>query len=211
MRRRGWTLPEVMIAGSLALILFGLVAAVFHYTVGASNQTYVHLDVQLSCQEWLTRMADDVAQGQDRRLFANRCEVDILSYSELVRFDSNDPEQVYDPSARTLGLQLKVPLGQPEPPWNTAPAAYNFDQGARLEVRSLDSARIELVFPGPPRQGDRLVLNYPVQNLVTYWLDESTGRLHREERDSQGRTTLEVLNPAGRSPDILCRGLRFTD
>ncbi len=206
--RSGHTLPELLVTSGIVLLLMGLVASILVLSVRATQRVDTGVDVQLQAHSWLDRMASDLARCARHRFFPNRCELDIFQCRELFNFD---PSRGYDPATRTAEIQVAFPPGTPEAGWETPLAAFNFDRSEVLQVVPSGGRRLRLRFVTPPSAGDRVLVEYPVNHLVVWWREPETGLVRREHRDSTGATTVEVLNPAGRQPRILCQELGFED
>ncbi len=206
--RRGHTLPELLVTSAIVLLLIGLVASILVISVRSSQRVDTGVDLQLQAHSWLDRLASDLAGCARHRFFADRCELDVFQCRELVRFD---PSSGYDAATRTAELQVAFSLGTPEKGWETPLAAFNFDRSEVLQIAPTGGRGLRLRFPTAPSTGDRILLEYPVNHLVVWWREPETGLVRREQRDSTGGTSVEVLNPAGRRPQILCQGLTFEE
>lgn len=207
-RPRAHTLPELLVTSAIVLLLFGLVAVVLSIASRSHERMDARVDLQLEAQDWLNRVGDDVAAGARHRLFPDRCEIDVFGRSELLRFGEDFR---YDAAAREAVIELDAPLGTPEAGWETALAAFNFDKGETLEARQEGPNRVRLRFRTAPTEGDRILVEYPVNHLLVYWREPDTGLLRRELRDSLGATRVEVLNPPDRRPAIRCERLQFAE
>lgn len=208
-RRPGHSLPELLITSVVVLLLLSVVAIVLSLAMRSRDRVDARVDLQLAAQEWLNRMADDLSAGARRRLFQDRCEIDVFQQAELLRFRAAPPFR-YDAARGEALLDLGAPLGQPEPGWESSLAAVDFDRGQVLGVAPSGPSQLRLTFPEPPAEGDRVLVEYPVNHLLVYWREPATGVLRREWRDSAGATRLEVLNPPDRAPWVACERLAFT-
>lgn len=209
-RPRAHTLPELLVTSAIVLLLFGLVAVVLSIASRSHQRMDARVDLQIESQDWLNRLGDDLSAGARHRLFPDRCEIEIFGRSELLRFRNGDPFR-YDAGTREALVELSAPLGTPDAGWETALAAFNFDRGEALEARQEGPRHVRLRFPTPPVEGDRIVVEYPVNHLLVYWREPATGILRRELRDSGGATTVELLNPPDRRPVIRCEALEFAE
>lgn len=209
-RARGHTLPELLVTSAIVLLLFGLVAVVLSIASRSHQRMDARVDLQIEAQDWLNRIGDDLSSSGRRRLFPNRCEIEVFGRSELLRFQNADPFR-YDAGTREALVELTVPLGTPEAGWETGLAAFNFDRGETLVARQEGPRLVRLRFPTPPVEGDRILVEYPVNHLLVYWREPETGLLRREIRDSAGATTVEILNPSDRRPFIRCEALEFAE
>lgn len=210
-RHRGHTLPELLVTSTVVLLLFGLIAIVL--TIAARSQSRLdhRVDLQLEAQEWLSRLGDDLGGSARRRLFPGRCEMDSYARSELFRFDPASPDVQYDAAQKQAVFTLAHPVGEPEPGWEIPISAFNFDRGEVLTATRVDATHVRVTFPTAPQTGDRVLLEYPVNHLLVYWLDPATGVLRRELRDSSGSTAVELLNPPDRNPRVYCDGLELSE
>lgn len=207
-RPGGHTLPELLVTSTIVLLLFGLVALVLSIASRSHQRMDARVDLQLEAQDWLNRIGDDLSAGARRRLFPDRCEVEVYGRSELLRFRAGDPFQ-YDPGTREAVLDLAFPVGTAARGWETSLVAFNFDRGETLEARQEGPRRVRLRFPTAPVTGDRILVEYPVNHLLVYWREPATGLVRREVRDSLGATTVEILNPPDRRPFVRCEALEF--
>lgn len=208
-RSRAHTLPELLVTSAIVLLLFGLVAVVLSLAASSHRRTDARVDLQLQAQGWLNRLGDDLAAGARSRLFPDRCEIEVFSRSELVRFRTPAPFRC-EPGAREAVVELGFPLGVPEPGWEFPVAAFNFDRGEALQAAREGARSLRLRFPTAPSEGDRILLEYPVDHLLVYRREPSTGLLRRELRNSLGETEVEVLNPPDRRPAVGCEALQFS-
>jgi len=206
--RRGHTLPELLVTSGIVLILMGLVASILVLSVRATQRVDTGVDAQLQAHSWLDRMASDLAGSARHRFFPNRCELDVFQCREPFRFD---PAVGYNPATRTAEVQVAFPPGTPDQGWESPLAAFNFDHSEVLGVTPTGGRSLRLRFATPPSAGDRVLVEYPVNHLVVWRREPETGLLRREQRDSTGATAVEVLNPEGRQPRILCQQLTFED
>lgn len=207
-RPRAHTLPELLVTSAIVLLLFGLVAVVLSIASRSHQRMDARVDLQLEAQDWLNRLGDDLSAGARHRLFPDRCEIDVFGRSELLRFGQ---EFRYDAGTREAVVELAAPLGTPETGWETVLVAFNFDKGETLEARQEGPRTVRLRFPTAPSEGDRILVEYPVNHLLVYWREPDAGLLRRELRDSLGATTVEILNPPDRRPAIRCESLQFSE
>ncbi|HXE72450.1 MAG TPA: hypothetical protein VNO81_07285, partial [Candidatus Nitrosotenuis sp.] len=188
-----------------------LLAGVLSLSSSAYSRLDTRVGLQLAAQAWLEAMAADLEAGARQRLFPGRCEVDLVARSDLFRFDPKDGAVVYDPVAQTALLSLSAPLGDPGEAWRLPLSAFNFDRGERLVAEALGGRQVRVRFPTPPRPGDRILVEYPVNDEIAWWREEETGVLWREWRDSSGATVLQAQNPVQARPRVLCQALSFSN
>ena len=207
-RPTGHTLIELLVTSAIVLLMLGLVAAILTISARSGARLDAGVDLQLQAQSWLDRMAGDLAASSRHRFFANRCELDVFSRSELFRFE---PGAGYEASSRTLTWEASFPVGTPDEGFETPLAAFNFEKGEVLQASAPGGATVRLRFPSHPSPGDRILVEYPVNHLVVYQREPETGLLTREVRDSAGSTHREFLNPPERRPRALCQTLSFEE
>ncbi len=207
-RPTGHTLIELLVTSAIVLLMLGLVGAILTISARSGARLDAGVDLQLQAQSWLDRMAGDLAASSRHRFFANRCELDVFTRSELFRFE---PGPAYQASSRTLTWEASFPVGTPDEGFETPLGAFNFEKGEVLEASTPGGATLRLRFPSPPSPGDRILVEYPVNHLVVYQRDPETGLLSREVRDSAGSTQRELLNPPERRPRARCQTLSFEE